>query len=511
MRKLNYLQGAIILALTNLVTASLAFYFRIYFTRHVGAEGMGVFQLVFPLYVLLITLASGGITTALSKIIAEYHATKQLAVLEKTLKVTFLLICLWSMLLCILVFFNAEQIANLLLKDSRTVLSLIVLVPAIFFISVSAVFRGYFFGIHAFKYPAMIDIVEKIVRLAGLILLTDHMLVYGIAYACAGAMLATTAGEMISTLLLYLVYILKKSHPAYRKTPVSSMCILRNILGLALPLSFGGALLTIEDMISAVLVPAKLKLAGYDPATALSLYGEITGMVMPLVHYPGIFVFALTTTLIPAITQSHINRNQAALLKKCQDSLTIAWSLGLLATVLCISYPEELCRILFHRQEAGNLLFWTGAACAFHYFQFIQVAILNSIGFQRSVLTNTVLHILVNVACIVLLVPVPQVGIYGLIVGYFLSGILLMIRNILLINKLTDLRIRYSRILWKPLLPFLLMFLTVRLMNSALLSIGVTYNMIFSGVIGMIAFCVSLLWCGVFTTEQVKKTILFRE
>lgn len=510
MKNLTYIQGAMVLSITNLVTGSLSFYFRIYFSKHVGAEGVGVYQLVLPLYMLAITLVSGGITTALSKIIAEYHARRQMAAIGKTLKICFIAMTLWSVVLCTFVAFHAEFIASFVLKDGRTSMSIIVLTPAVFFISISAIFRGYFYGIQEIGFPAGIDIIEKVIRLAGMILITDRLMIYGIAFACAGAMAAMTAGELMSTLLLFLIYLWKK--PRLSKQPsMSSLSIMKKMLGLAVPLSLGGALSTIMDMISAILIPERLQLAGYNSAAALSGYGEITGMVMPLINYPGIVVFALTTTLIPAITQSHIGNNYGALNKKCQDSLVIAWSIGLLTTVFCVSFPEELCRTLFNRPEAGKLLFWTGLGSAFYYLYMIQSAILNGLGLQREVFNNIIFDLLINVACIYLLMPIPWIGIYGYVAGFFISGIVIVIRNIRIFNRLDYIRIRYDKVLLKPILPFWVMFLTIKLINFLLLSMGFAYNMIFSGIIGIIALVISLLWNNVFTADQIKKTLLLQK
>lgn len=510
MKKLTYIQGALILSMANLITSSLAFYFRIYYSKHAGAEGMGIFQLVFSLYMLLITLASGGISTALSRVIAEFHAKGQLSAIKKTLRLVFRLFGAWSIVLCVLIYFNADILAEQVLKDARTTLSLIVLLPSVFLITISAIFRGYFFGINEVRYPALIDMMEKVMRLGTLIFLTDRMLPYGIAYASAGAMLATTAGELISVVLLYFVYLRKRPLADPKKTIIGYRSILEKIMGLTIPLAFGGALMTINDMISAVLVPSKLRLAGYSPTEALSLYGELTGMVMPLVFYPAVFVAALTTTLIPSITQSYVNQNRGALAKKCHDSLTIAWSLGLLAMVFSISYPEELCRLLFNCPAAGTLLFWSGLACPFYYFLFIQSAILNSIGLQKQVLINAFYDIAIGVVSIYVLIPIPEMGIYGYIVGFIVSGAFVMLRNIIILNRVDFIRIRYGRILLKPLLSFIIMYFTVKLLNSFFLTTGFTYNVTISGIIGIVAFMVSLIWNRVFTSEQIKKTILFR-
>lgn len=507
MKKLTYIQGAFILAITNFITGALAFGFRIFFSRHINSEGMGVFQLVLPLQMLLITLVSGGLTTAISKVVAEYKVKGNMRAIHKTIKTSLLTISTWSFFLCLIMILNAELISQLLLNDQRTILSIVFLTPSVFFISISSVFRGYFFGFQEFKKPAIIDIIEKVVRLGTLILIIRIMLPHGIEWVCAGAMLAMTAGECISALMLGIQYYINKPIQYSHRLTESGIIIMKKIIKLAIPLSLCGALSTIMDMLSAVMVPDRLKIAGYDSSTALSLYGELTGMVMPLIFFPGIIIFSLSITLIPAITQSHVSQHYPALNKKCNDSLTISWAIGLFAAVLCVSFSNELCDVVYKCPQAGHLLFWMGWGCPFHYLHFIQFSILNGLGLQGKVLNNVIWDLLITIACIYLLIPIPAIGIYGYVVGFLLSGIFVTIKNMIILNKQKNINIKVSQVIIKPLLPFFFMYSIVNFSNTLFLSIGFKYNMIFSGVIGIMAFASALLMGDVFTFKQIRSAL----
>ena len=117
MKKLTYIQGAFILTMTNLITGSLSFIYRVFLTRAIGSEGIGVYQLVLPLYFLCITLVSGGITTAVSKLIAEQTPRHNYRNMYKILRICGITIGIWSLLLCSLILFNANHLANYVLKD----------------------------------------------------------------------------------------------------------------------------------------------------------------------------------------------------------------------------------------------------------------------------------------------------------------------------------------------------------------------------------------------------------
>ena len=231
------------------------------------------------------------------------------------------------MALCTLIFFNAEYLAKFVLKDSRTFLSIMVFTPAIFFISIGAVLKGYFYGLQYVKPPALIDILEKLIRLGGLVLTTYFLLPYGIEYVCGGVMTAMAAGELISLVLLYFCYRANRPAAAFAQTD-STIHIITKILKAALPLSLSGALTTIMDMITAVLIPMQLRAAGFSNSNALSLYGQVTGMVMPC-----FFPFMLFLPLVLhwyCYSCSYAAGNWTALNKKCNDSLKITSAIALL-------------------------------------------------------------------------------------------------------------------------------------------------------------------------------------
>lgn len=511
MRKLNYIQGAFILTITNLVTGTLAFIYRIFLSRSIGAEGMGVYQLVLPLYFLFITLVSGGITTAVSKLVAEQNALHNTRNITKTIRLCSLIIGTWSLLICAVIVLNADYLSKYILKDARTYFSIIVFTPAIFFISLAAIIKGYFYGLQDVNPPALIDVMEKVIRLIGLTIATILLLPYGIELVCAGAMAAMAAGELISLLLLFIAYKFKKIRVHGSSKTDRSFTIIGKILTIAIPLSISGALSTIMDMVNAVLIPSQLGVAGFDYKTALSLYGELTGMVLPLLFYPFIIVSSLTVTLVPAITASYTAYNWIAVNKKCNDSLKITSVVSLAATVLFLIFPAELCRIFFNCPEAGVLLYWLSFSCFCTYWESALFAILNSVGFQNKVLEYSIVNIIITVACSVIFIPIPAVGIYGFIIGSMISNSVVMVMNLKALKKIPQIHIKYPDTIVKPLICFIGMYMATRACNTFISTNELSkYNFIISTAFGLIVYTIMLILTGTITMKQFKNTILIR-
>jgi len=510
LKKLTYIQGAFILTITNLITGSLSFIYRVFLTRAIGSEGVGVYQLVLPLYLLFITLVSGGITTAVSKLIAEQAPGSNYRNMYKIIKICGITIGIWSLALCSFIFFNSEYLAKYVLKDNRTFFSIMVFTPAIFFISLSAVLKGYFYGLQYVKPPAMIDILEKMIRLGGLLMTTYYLLPLGIEYVCAGVMAAMAAGEFISLILLYFCYKVKKAAVVHTKTD-STIHIITRILKTALPLSLSGALTTIMDMITAILIPMQLRAAGYSNSSALSIYGQVTGMVMPLLFFPFIIVASLGITLVPAIAASYAAGNWTALNKKCNDSLKITSAIAFASTALFIVFPWELCRIFFKCPEAGNMLFWMSFVCVFEYWQFTLFAVLNGVGKQHVVLKNSILHIVISVICSYFLIPIPSIGIYGFVIGFCASAVLICLWNLADLKRIPNIHIDYVNIFMKPLFAFVGMLIVIKCCNLYLVARTLqNFNMTVSSITGLVFFFLILFFMGIFTPKQLRNTFAMK-
>ena len=507
MKKLNYIQGAFILTLTNLITGVLAFVFRILLSRSIGAEGVGVYQLVFPLYILFITLVSGGVTTAVSKLIAEQQTKSNYRNMHKIITICCTLFGAWSILIAVILSFNAGFVAQYILKDIRTLYSIIIFTPAIVFISISAIIRGYFFGLQDVNPPAAIDVVEKIVRLSGLVLTVQIMLPYGIAYVCAGAMLAMAVGELFSMLLLIAAYIRKRRYTNSKPTD-SSFTIVKRILTNAIPLSVSGALVTIMEMLCAIIVPTQLIAAGFNKQSALSLYGELTGMAMPLMSFPFIIIVSLSITLVPAITASHAQKNWLVLNRQCLSSIKIAAVLGLASTALFATFPHELSALLFKSSHSGNLLFWLSLGCTFQFLEFTLFAISNGLGLQSKVLGYSIINVIILVICSFILVPMPQLNIYGYIIGINISTVLIVLKNTYDLNKIKQLKFKLTKPLVGPLISFVFMLFTLKYIYNSLLPFNNANSALFiSLATGFTVYVIALIATKTFTLKQLSNTL----
>ncbi len=504
MSEKTYLQGAFILSLTNLVTGVIAFVYRVFLTKSIGAEGIGIYQLVLPLYFFFITLVSSGLITTISKLIAESRVNSNRTNTHQIIKVGLIASGIWSTLFALVICCNYDFLSNFVLKDDRTAYSILVFSPAIVFIALSAVIKGYFYGSEKVSVPAIIDIVEKLIRLVVLIFITNHLLNYGIEFVCAGAMLAMVFGEVLSLILLSFFYkIMKKKNPDNNKLK-ATIAIIKSILTPLMPLSISGAIESILDMVDAVLIPTQLKRAGLSKQSALSTFGELTGMVIPLLYFPLIIITSLSATLIPSIAYSCALKNHIALNKKCNDSLTIASIVGFAASILFISFPNELCKILYNSPKTGILLFWSALPCILEYWLFTIMAIMNGMGYQSKVMECSIVNILIVSCSIIFLMPIPKLNIYAYTIGFAASSSYVVLRGSFIIKKRQGVRLCIKRIFVKPLICAIIMYISIKSVNNHLVIYGNThYNMIISYLSGLIVYFLMLFVSKTISIKQL--------
>ena len=160
----KFYKDSFVLTLSNMVTGIIAFVFSIILSRELGAEGLGLYGLIMPVYGLLLCLTSDGLITAISKISTVYFNQRNLRNLNKTLSTVFVFVILWASSVAVLVLLCSRGIAAHLVRDQRAAVALMVLSPAIVFVPLSAVIKGYFYGLGKYKVTAAIDIVEKLLR-----------------------------------------------------------------------------------------------------------------------------------------------------------------------------------------------------------------------------------------------------------------------------------------------------------------------------------------------------------
>ncbi|MGJ0909349.1 MATE family efflux transporter, partial [Clostridium botulinum] len=210
-KRSTFFKESLTLIVSNLATGVCAFTFSILISNKLGAEGMGLYGLIMPIYDLFICLINGGMTAAISRNCAIYFGKNDFGNLHKTVESTLTFDTIWAIIVVCFVFINSSYISSHIVKDTRSLKALRVMCPAMIFIALSAILKGYFYSISTSKVPATIDILEKGLRIVVFSIIIYYFNISSVTGTVTAAYTTLTIGELISLIFLYFFYIKNKS------------------------------------------------------------------------------------------------------------------------------------------------------------------------------------------------------------------------------------------------------------------------------------------------------------
>jgi stage V sporulation protein B len=432
------LAGTAILTLTGLITRCIGFFYRMYLAHLFGEEGMGIYQLISPVLALSFSLAAAAYQTAISKFVAESAATNGRASFKPLfvgLSVSLPLSCLCTGV----VYLGSEYIASSLLLEPRTASMLRIIAFSIPLGSVHACVNGYFFGIKKTAVPSLSQLLEQCARVGCVYAMSSFALSKGAAVTINVAVLGLTVGEFFSMLVsvfaIYMRYraeVLAKN--AERKglllghslTNISSFSFgtaYRRMMGMAIPLTANRIVLNLLHSVEAVSIPACLKLFGYDTKTALSVYGVLTGMAMPMIFFPNALTSSIAVLLLPVISESYALGDMKAVKKTIKRTISYCSLMGIICMAIFLLLGRWMGTVLFNSDLAGHFILTLSFICPFMYLDTTLSSIIQGLNMSVKLFIMNVISLVIRLGFIFL--AVPKVGITGYLWGILVSQIVL--------------------------------------------------------------------------------------
>lgn len=434
----KFYKDSLTLTLSNLATGILGFMFSIILSRELGPEGMGLYGLVMPIYNLFLCLICGGMVTAISKASAIFIGKNDYKNLNKSIKSALFFDFIWALIVATLVFIASPYISLKIIKDSRTLYSLIVVCPAFIFVGLSSILKGYFYGISKVEIPAFIDIVEKGIRIAVLVSTINIFCLNTVNNTVMAAYIALCVGEFISLIFLYTFYKINNK-TLYREVKHSNegrAQLLFDILVVSFPLCLNGFLSTTLSTVSTLIVPRRLVSAGFTYGNALSLIGKFTGMSLSIIFFPIIVVQSMSTILVPDLSHSLSKKDFFAMEGRISEVIKIAFLLGVCTLLICITIPNSLGKLFFSRDDLGIYIKFAALAAPFSYTCACTHAILNGLGKQGILLRNSLIVSVEELILLFILTGIPCINIFGFGISLIITSITIFLLNFHEIRKM---------------------------------------------------------------------------
>ena len=364
--------GAALLLIGSVVAKMLGALYRIPLTNVLGAEGMGMYQLVFPVYALFMVLATAGIPTALSRTVAEKRATGESTkkYLSVSMLALFLLGLIFATIMAVFSKFLAQKQGN-----ADTYPGFLIIAPAIVCVCVISGFRGWFQGEMYMLPTALSNVVEQVVKLAVGLGLSYALAKRGVVYAVCGALLGVTVSEIATVLYMLLTYLVRSAKQKKENALTARVAVERaegdvakrarfritkaeakGILHVALPIAAVSVLMPLSSFFDSVIVVNMLKVFGLEKSVATAQYGIISGPVNSLINMPVVAIMSLAVAIVPSVSASRVTRDIDGVMLKSSLCVRLAYLLGIPFAFYLAVFAKNVIGALYPDLSYGNAI-----------------------------------------------------------------------------------------------------------------------------------------------------------
>ena len=500
MKKDAFLVNTIILAVTSVFLRILGIYLISFLTDKIGAEGIGLFQLIFSVYTLAAAFAVSGVSLAVTRLVAE-NTGKAAVPASVVLRNSIAFAGIVSVCIAILLYNLSGFIGTDVLNDPRTVTPLKILAPSLPFMAISACLRGYLVGAGKIVKTASSSIFEEIVHLGIIIGTIGLFLPQGLEAACISVVLGSLGSEVLGCLYLFILY---KTEKKKKPVPASQKGVLKKILGISMPIAASFYLRSSLRTAEGILIPSSLERYGLTNGQALAQYGVIVGMSMPVLFFPTVLLFPVSTLLVPEIAKSSAAGNRRRVGNTVSRVVRLALLLSALCCVVFLLFSGSLGQAIYKSAEAGAVLAILAPLTPLIYMDIVVDAMLNGLNQQIHTMKYSVADSLIRIALIFILIP--AFGVAGFFIAMFGGTVLNSLLSLRRLVRVAEIHLDVMGWIIKPFLAAGASGSCVLLLFN-LLAPGLTANGLLLALeisLSVLLYIGCLFWIGCVTREDVR-------
>ena len=408
----------------SVLTRALGFFFRIFLSRMVGAEGLGIYQIAFSVFMVLETFISSGLPLIVSKKTSEFETKNDKKGSFKTVTAALLIGACTSLALCGIVFIFRNLLSNIF-TDTRCTVILLILLPSLVFSTVYSILRGSLWGKKQYFWVSLTEFIEQIVRiiltvlfLAVLSFSLEKVFLAGISY---------TISCVASSVLVLLLYLKRGGGFASPKG------LVKPIIKSSLPITIVRVVSSLLTPLISVIIPLKLVSVGYSSDQALAIFGVAMGMTFPLLYVPSTVIGALSTTLIPDLSSAVFTQNYDEIKSKIHFSIKFAIFISFIFIPLFFSLGGPIGMFFYNNADSGYFLSYSSFLVLPICLSGVTVSCLNALNLEVKSFVNYLVGAVALVLCIVFLTT--KLGVLSLVWGMALCLGGASVLNIVMLNK----------------------------------------------------------------------------
>lgn len=424
--KNKFIKSTVILIIGGFITKILGMVIKIVLTRTIKTDGIGLYMMILPTFNLFITLCNLGMPTAITKLVSEHKRKSKKIVLS-----IIPIIIIYNILLIVLIFIISPFLSNNLLHNSNTYYPLIATSITLPFITISSIIKGYFFGKERVFPNTISNIVEQLARLTLTIFLVSKMMKYGLVIAVTSVVLINVISEFSSIVVLLLFLPKEKIDKEDFKVDNS---ILREMLGISLPTTMARLIGSITYFLEPIILTNILKYVGYTSEYITLEYGVINGYVYPLLLLPSFFTLAISSAILPVVSNSYSNRNYSYTKLKIKQALFFSLLIGVPVTILFIFIPDVLLKLVYNTTCGSQYIPIIAPFFIMHYIQAPLTSSLSGMGYAKEAMRGTLYGSIIKVISLIFL-SLLRIGLWSLVISSILNIAIVTIHHIYYVRK----------------------------------------------------------------------------
>ncbi len=438
----RFFYNGILLTIVGLAIKSAGLIFSAFLGRTIGAEALGLYTLIGSLYSFAITFASSGVSLTVTRLVASAVGEGRGGEVRSIVRAAVIYALLFSGAATLVLFSFSGYFSSSVLEDARAALPLRILSLSLIPIAMSAVFGGYFIGVKRIKRSSAVQMLSQLFKIGITVIFVLKMAPYGTVAAVSALCISTSLSELLSFLAALVEYFLAGEKAVAGKNQFNAVS--KMALPLALSSYVRSALLTLEH----VLIPRRLRSRGEGESEALSSYGVLHGMALPVLLYPMSPLSSFSSLLVPEFSEALARGEKNRIKRIAEEVAEATLSYAAPVAVLIYFFSEELGYILYSSWGAGSYIAYLAPVIPIMYLDHVTDSMLKGIGEQVYSMWVNISDSFLSVFLIWFLIPPLGIAGYGLVI------IIMEAYNFTLsfvrLRKRTGFRIRAFRALLIP-------------------------------------------------------------
>lgn len=504
MKKKTFVKGAAILGIAGLLVQVMGAVFRIPLANIIGDDGMGYFQTAYPIYVFLLVFSTNGAPAAISKMASERIALGHYSEAHRVFKVSFVLMLGLGVAASGILFFWAKPIVEML-GNPGAYYAMVAIAPALLFVPIMAVFRGYFQGLQQMEPTAVSQLVEQAVRVAIGLVLAVVLLPKGLEIAAAGATFGTSIGPVAGVIILMVIYYVRRKNlmpnilASQNGPKESGGHLLGSLAKIAIPITIGVSILPIMNIADVVIVMTRMQGVGFTEVQANALYGQLTGLAGPVINIPMSLALSIALSIVPAIAAAKSINDTSFLDTNIKLGLRMAMIIGVPCTFGLMSLAEPIMLLLYPLQaesatSAAPCLFILAIGVTFLAVGQTMAGVLQGLGRPYVPVKSLAVGLVIKCIVTYFLVGIVDLNVQGAAIGSAVAYGVIGIMNFMAVKHYTDTKFDLKLSVVKPVISGAVMCVFVLAVYYGLQgSIGNSLATVASIAVGGVMYAIMLL------------------